>query len=192
MATRIHRHEQLLVEPFRRANSHQIGLLLLVSALGLFAATGHAYALGVFGILAVIAFWRDWRASPDVPGAAFHELPDGSVLQGTIRTALRTFVGLAWLLVGVAVALIWSSPLLGAILGGAALGWGVRAALEARRVGRMERDGGWRLMCVVPRRWRIYNHSVLMGYRSRYPIAEDDASSHEPAERRDSEGRLEP
>lgn len=137
-----------LVAPRRRVLLVRIGWCLAFCALGLDESRSSVPDLTVFGVASAWTFWMEWRRFRRVVGTRLSELPAGSVVEGLLRSALRTLAGVAALLVGVIPGVFL--PLVGGLAGGIALGWAMISAYGLWRLARDEREGGWRLLCTVP------------------------------------------
>lgn len=142
------------VAPQRRLFLQQTAWLAIISTVGAFESSRRAAGLTALGSATGLTLLLEVRRRKRVASKPDRELPDEHVVEGSIRSAMRMLASLSAPALGVVVG--DSSPIIGGLASGIALGFLVVAAIDIPALFRIEMRERWRAFATVPQRWGIF------------------------------------
>lgn len=157
-----------LIAPYRRVALQELGVGAALVACAFAESFGRTIPLAGLAVGVPFGLVVGKRNVERVNVAVLSEPPSGSVFETPMRTALRAIVAFLGL-IALEVTGIFLPITIGAAAGiaGVVLGvifWRLR---DVRRLARVEKREGWRLLCELPQRWVVFGrHSRLSIFRS--------------------------
>lgn len=142
------------IAPYRRSALWALGWSLAIASWGFAESLRSRFTLIAYALAVLYGYLLD-RIMPlrRFDPASLAEPPDGSVIEKRHRTVLATLGLVPFFVPFVLLGLLF--PVVGAIGGGAILGFALGWLRVFLKILSAERRDGWRLYFEVPRRWTL-------------------------------------